>query len=105
MPAPNIGPTSSYRVVFTASDATTGLEAWGSDGTIAGTQRLADFQTGVTSGFFDGFATLGGFAWFSANVPGSGIELCRTNGTAAGTQLFADLAPGANGSRGRAPTC
>jgi ELWxxDGT repeat protein len=87
------------RVVFTASDATTGLEAWGSDGTVAGTQRLADFQLGATSGFFDGFATMGGFAWFSANVPGSGIELCRTNGTVAGTQLFADLAPGPNGSR------
>src|SRR3954470_19410928 len=57
-------------VVFTAFSGPDGGqddEPWVSDGTAAGTQRLADITPGVTSSSPNGFTTFNGFAYFSAD--------------------------------------
>ena len=88
------------RIYFTASDGPTGdVELWTSDGTNAGTRRVADLKPGV-SGAYPALLTptTDGRVFFTADDGVSGRELWVSDGTAAGTQLVSDLNPGAAGS-------
>ncbi len=59
-------------------------EPWRSDGTVAGTFRLADLRPGEQSSYPIGFQRVGDEVWFEAD-PSAGSGLYRTDGTAAGT--------------------
>jgi ELWxxDGT repeat protein len=64
-------------------------ELWSTDGTFAGTQRVA--QLGQDSGFWSGvpdFIRLGDKILFSLQTVPNGFELWRTDGTEAGTEPF-----------------
>ena len=89
-------------------DGVTGFDPWVSDGTAAGSARLADLAAGMgdgrlpsyesaTSGAADGgreLVSLANWGVFSGFEPASGWELWRTDGTPAGTTLLADIHPG-----------
>ena len=83
-------------VVFGADDGTAGVEPWVTDGTLAGTRRVADLAAGSASSLFPlpggaagyGFTALGdGRAVFAAN-DGAGAAIWVTDGTAPGTTLL-----------------
>jgi ELWxxDGT repeat protein len=77
---------------FVAGDGTNGL--WKSDGTEAGTRKLATFDR------YPGWLTsMQGTLFFSAWLPSVGIELWKSDGTSAGTVLVKDL----NGVRNSHP--
>jgi trimeric autotransporter adhesin len=82
------------RLLFRAADPEAGSELWGSDGTLAGTARLADLCPGPCDGGIYDLAAAGSEALFRARDPGHGIEPWRSDGTAAGTFVLADLCPG-----------
>ena len=68
------------QVFFSASDDSiaTGDEPWTSDGTIAGTNPVADIDPGASSSSPTGFASLGGSAYFAA-FDGDAENLYRVN--------------------------
>ena len=80
-------------VVFAASDhrLLQQLSLYASDGTAAGTMRLAAVA-GLTP-----MPVVNGFAYFLGNDPASGVELWKTDGTPAGTLIVRNIAPGASG--------
>ena len=92
-------PVSSYltvfagRLFFAANDGVSGRELWSSDGTAAGTVRVADVNPGPGSGRVAELAVAGGRLYFAAYDPVHGSELWESDGTAGGTRLAADLAP------------
>lgn len=67
------------------------------DGTVAGTVRIADVRPGAASSNPTAFATVGDRVWFFADNGVAGHELWTTDGTAAGTSLLVDIVPGAAG--------
>ena len=71
---------SQGLLYFTAEDADHGEELWRSDGTAAGTYRLADVRPGPEDSFTTSLVEMGGKVYFS----GWG-ELWRTDGTVGGT--------------------
>ena len=84
------------RVLFAADDGTSGFEPWISDGTPAGTFRLADLDSGAADAFFwlshpmiSG--VLDGRAYFYGFSDTVGYELWGSDGTAAGTVLVKDV--------------
>ncbi len=94
----NFVPMGDGRFIFTASDGLSGTEPWVTDGTVAGTMRLADINqfTGnsvtVSPAAQRGFTVLGdGRVAFRANDGLTGNELWVTDFTAAGTTLVADI--------------
>jgi ELWxxDGT repeat protein len=64
-------------VLFAATDGETGVELWETDGTEAGTQRVADIATGPVSAFPEQFALAGSNLFFSAEDGVHGRELWR----------------------------
>lgn len=84
------------RVLFSAWDEAHGSEPWISDGTAAGTFRLADLNAG-SAGAFDWFihglvaGVLGDRACFFGFSEAVGYELWGTDGTVAGTGLVQDI--------------
>ena len=84
-------------LLFTATDAA-GTELWRSDGTLAGTTRVADIRPGSASSSPQGLVALGSVAYFVASDGTSGTELWRSDGTAAGTWRVADINPGGGSS-------
>src|SRR5205823_3734771 len=56
-------------LVFGANDGLSGNEPWKSDGTAAGTVRLADLNAGSGDSYPTNFLTLGNEAFFTASVP------------------------------------
>lgn len=66
------------------------LEPWTSDGTAAGTLRLADLAPGFASAAASAFTAFQGDVWFLAQTP-TEVLLCRTDGTPAGTSVFLPL--------------
>jgi ELWxxDGT repeat protein len=95
-PVPNLGSQfrplgtlADGRAVFAAGDAVHGLEPWITDGTAAGTRRLADVCPGpcnaVESGIAAGTGSHVVFVAVSDPVAGPG-ELWSTDGTPAGTR-------------------
>jgi ELWxxDGT repeat protein len=83
------------RLLFAASDGSTGEELWTSDGTSAGTVRLADIAPGSGSSSPYGHVVLGGWSYFSATNGTNGRELWRTDGAL--VQMVADAVPGSGG--------
>jgi ELWxxDGT repeat protein len=88
------GVESSYAVsallgnliVFAGNGDPAGNEPWVTDGTAAGTFRLADVNPNGSSGP-DRFTRLGNVAFFLATNAANQTELWRSDGTAAGTTL------------------
>jgi ELWxxDGT repeat protein len=85
------------KLFFDASDAA-GTELWSSDGTAAGTGRVADVNPGAASSNPSQLTALGAKVFFAANDGTHGQELFVTDGTAAGTSLVKDINFGPNGS-------
>src|SRR6185369_1525117 len=72
-------------------------ELWKTDGTVAGTSKVADVT--LVSGQFEfDSAVLGGKLLFTASDPAHGLELWISDGTGAGTSRLADIEPGTGGS-------
>lgn len=86
------------RIFFAAADATNDYELWASDGTAAGTTRVADIHPGSDGSLPTYFEPLGSILLFKAGDGTSGAELWRTDGTEAGTVEVKDILPGASGS-------
>lgn len=97
-------------VVFAGSDSETGIEPWRTDGTVAGTYRLADLSPGPSSSSPSnpnpvlGLPTLAGFCYFAASTPSTGVEVFRTDGTSLGADLISDINPGPGSSNPRLAT-
>jgi ELWxxDGT repeat protein len=83
--------------VFPADDGTSGLEPWRSDGTVAGTQPIADLLPGPDGSFPDGMARSGNRLLISAD------GLWSTDGTAAGTTSLLSSAYDSTGATGLVP--
>lgn len=87
------------KLYFTADQGNvgtrTGRELWMTDGTTAGTQLVADIDTGVADSNPADLTVLNNKLYFSANNTSestpSGIELYVSDGTAAGTVRFSDI--------------
>lgn len=78
-------------VLFASTDSG-GSEPWFSDGTVAGTGRIADLVPGPGGSNPSDFVATGSRAYFSATTMTGEVGLYRTDGTAAGTQLVATFA-------------
>ena len=83
---------------FTADDGVSGRELWKSDGTAAGTTRVADIAPGGLGSAPAELAWGGGWLWFTADDGVGGRELWKSDGTAAGTTLVKDIFQGPAGS-------
>src|ERR1700676_651103 len=62
---------------------------------------LADINTVGAGSSPQGFCSVGGVAYFSANDGAHGAELWKSNGTAAGTSMVADINRGGSSSNPR----
>jgi ELWxxDGT repeat protein len=67
-------------IYFTADDGSSGSELWKSDGTTAGTVRVADITSGPAGSSINELTAVGTTLFFVR-----GVELWKTDGTAAGT--------------------
>ncbi len=74
-------------------NGTEGWEPWISDGTAAGTVRLADVAPGFAGSDPTHFTPLGRGVFFVASSPQTGAEPWFTDGTPAGTRLITELVP------------
>ena len=86
------------RLFFPATEGTNGAELWATDGTAAGTARVADIEPGADGSTPRDFTQLGTKLFFRARTSASGDELWATDGTGPGTALVADIFPGTNSS-------
>lgn len=86
------------RLYFAANEGTNGYELWATDGSEAGTLRVADLDLGASSSFPRDFAPFGAKLYFRASDGGHGSELWSTDGTEPGTTRVADIAPGSDSS-------
>lgn len=89
------------KIVFGASDGTTGIELWASDGTEAGTVLLQDMRSGAQGSlgnYFTASDPYNGYIYFGANNGIIGQELWTTDGTSSGTKLVSDIRQGPDGS-------
>ena len=89
------------KIVFGASDGTTGIELWASDGTAAGTQLLKDINSGTSGSlgnYFTASDAINGYIYFGADNGTLGRELWVTDGSSSGTFLVTDIWTGTNGS-------
>lgn len=77
-------------LVFSANTTGFGAEPWVSDGTTAGTQRLADLEPGELSSLPRDLVQVGGVAYFVANRFGI-PRIFRSDGTSAGTVFDQDV--------------
>ena len=84
-----------------ATDGSSGRELWKTDGTAAGTVRVADIIPGQDGSWPSHLTSVGSTLFFFADDGTSGRELWKSDGTAAGTVLVADIRPG--GSSGSYP--
>ncbi|MFL6201019.1 MAG: ELWxxDGT repeat protein, partial [Thermoanaerobaculia bacterium] len=75
-----------------------GQELWKSDGTVAGTQQVADIAPGPASSQPRDLAEHLGNLFFSANDGSGGRELWKSDGTLAGTIRIQDIFPGPGSS-------
>ncbi|MBL8788198.1 MAG: hypothetical protein JNJ59_25110, partial [Deltaproteobacteria bacterium] len=83
---------------FAATDGTSGVELWKSDGTLAGTMRVKDIAPGSASASPTELTVSGGALYFRASDGVSGAELWKSDGTDDGTVLVKDIWAGTNGS-------
>jgi len=97
----SISPPGARPFLFAGTDALHGVEPWTTDGTAAGTRRLADICPGTCSGISVAEAPIevvgpSGTTWFRAFSLGEdlevdGDELWRTDGTPKGTRAILNL--------------
>jgi ELWxxDGT repeat protein len=80
------------------SDADAGAELWKSDGTDAGTVRVADINPGPGGSIPHALTPVGNKLYFVADDGVHGDEVWVSDGTAAGTHMVADLLPGSGSS-------
>jgi ELWxxDGT repeat protein len=85
------------KLLFAATDGTSGYELWSSDGTNAGTVLLKDILPGSGDSQPLDFVTVGAQVFFSA-LDGNGRELWKSDGSPGGTAIVADIYPGPTGS-------
>jgi ELWxxDGT repeat protein len=90
------GATLDGVLYFAGTDATYGTELWRTDGTTAGTWRVADLLPGSGSSTPRGFTVSGNRVYFSATDGIHGGEPWVTDGTPAGTHLVKDVFVGGN---------
>lgn len=81
------------------SDAGAGVELWKSNGTAAGTVRVADIAPGPRGSNPHALTPVGNKLYFVADDGVHGEELWVSDGTAAGTHMVEDLLPGPGSSR------
>ncbi|MBY0278291.1 hypothetical protein K2Z84_23430 [Candidatus Binatia bacterium] len=86
--------------IYFGASSPTGSELWRSDGTDAGTERVAVVAPPPALGGDApiAFARLGDVLLFAVTRPETGTELWRSDGTAAGTELLVDALPGPGSS-------
>jgi ELWxxDGT repeat protein len=84
------------RLYFSARNSDSAITLWTSDGTAAGTHRVADSQSSAVDP--KNMTMLGSQLYFTATNPTTGYELWRSDGTSAGTALVGDLMPGTQSS-------
>jgi trimeric autotransporter adhesin len=104
------GPTSSLSsfsaefcasgnlLYCTASDGTTGLELWRSDGTTDGTFLVRDIAPNSASGSPSRLTDVSGTLFFRADDGQTGPELWITNGAPGGANLVKDINTAGNAS-------
>lgn len=92
-PRPCYLAATSNRLYFqdNPSFGSFGSELWVSDGTTAGTARVADINPGVASSAPRFITSFNDHAFFLANDGTHGIQLWTSDGTAAGTSLVTTL--------------
>jgi ELWxxDGT repeat protein len=78
---------------FSATDGSSAVELWMSDGTSAGTMLVKDINPNGSS-YPTNLTNVNGTLYFSASDGSSGAELWTSDGTAAGTSLIKDIYPG-----------
>jgi ELWxxDGT repeat protein len=84
-------------LLFTVNETNVPYALWYSDGTPAGTIRLASIQAFLTDFYYPyslsdrSSSEFGGYLYFPANNGSTGMNLWRTDGTPEGTQLVKDL--------------
>jgi trimeric autotransporter adhesin len=83
---------------FAATNATTGMELWKTDGTTAGTVLLKDIFTGAADAYPSNLINVAGTLFFTADDGVNGIELWKTDGTNAGTVLVKNINTGISSS-------
>ena len=90
----------SGRLFFKSTDPVHGDEPWISDGTVAGTQMLANIAQEIRSNDSNPsyLPDVNGTLFFAADDGVHGVELWKSDGTATGTSLAFDIIPGATGS-------
>lgn len=90
--------TIQSGLVLRARTPQHGYEFWTSDGTIGGTQLIADIAPGTPGINLRGVmpsTEADEFLYFMADDGINGVEVWRTNGTEVGTSMLADIATGA----------
>jgi ELWxxDGT repeat protein len=85
-------------VFFSAVEPTGGRELWKTDGSAAGTVRVADINPGPGGSDPYYFTPVGNSLFFVASEAGTGRELWKTDGTSAGTVRLTDIVAGPGGS-------
>jgi len=94
---------SGRRVVFAASDGSSGVEVWTSDGTAAGTTRVADLAPGGNGSDPDSFARAGLNLFFAASDGVTGREPFVLPLAALGAPLLETFGVACPGTGGRRP--
>lgn len=94
------GPSPVTTAYFAATEGTSGVELWRTDGSSAGTTRIQDIEPGSAGSYPAEITwTSGGGAFFTARTKLKGRELYYTDGATA--QLIEDIAMGAESSEPR----
>ncbi len=96
--SPSFAARIGNKILFTASNATEGLELYVTDGTQVGTELLKDIYAGTVGSSPSNFVTVGSNVLFTVKSDLYGQEIWITDGTPAGTMLYKDLFPGATSS-------
>jgi ELWxxDGT repeat protein len=86
-------------VYFSASLSTSDAELWRTDGTPAGTYRLADLLPGTGSSCPHNFFSDGQHVWFTATTGTNVSEVWQTDGTPTGTTRIAALPRAGSGTQ------
>ena len=94
-----VGERAFYDCASFGEQGGFGRELHVSDGTLEGTQLVADLWPGASSSFPTSLTAVGERVYFSATTPGFGRELWVSDGTLAGTEMVVELQPGSGYSQ------
>jgi ELWxxDGT repeat protein len=96
---PGSNPTNLTNVngtlYFTATNGTSGIELWKSDGTADGTSLVKDIRAGAAGSNPQQLTAVGDIVYFTADDGPSERKLWRSDGTEAGTHMVNDFSGGA----------